>query len=245
MTKLCRLGPLARAVAMAGLAIAAGTASAAVTVAFENLPTNPSTQVSHHGVGGPVLADDFATAVSGSVRRIEWWGTRAASSMWELVFNTDSAGHPATDDPFSGGLIKYEGITATGVADTSDPALFHYSWDVTGPEYLFATAGTSYWLTVANFADGWGWSDAADGPTIGTEMFNAHRSTGVPGDPGACGDGGPHCGPWKDVHTDFAFRLSVPEPGSAALAGLALLITGFASAMRPRPRSADAAPLQA
>ena len=103
---------------------AAGTASAAVTVAFENLPTNPSGQVSHHGVGGPVLADDFATANSGSVRRIEWRGTRAASSAWEPVFNTDSAGHPATDDPFGGGLFKYEGITATGLANTSDPALF-------------------------------------------------------------------------------------------------------------------------
>ena len=87
---------------------AAGAASVAVTVAFENLPTNPSGQVSHHGVGGPVLADDFATAISGGVRRIEWRGTRAASSAWELVFNTDSAGHPATDDPFGGGLLKYE-----------------------------------------------------------------------------------------------------------------------------------------
>ena len=109
---------------------------------------------------------------------------------------------------------------------------------------MFVTAGTSCWLTVANFADCWGWSDAVDGPTVGTEMFNAHRSTGVPGDPGACGDGGPHCGPWTDAHPDYAFRLSVPEPGSAALAGLALLITGFASALRQRLRSADPAPLQ-
>lgn len=246
MPNIFRFAALARAAAFAGLAFAAGTASSAVTVAYENLPTNPSGQVSHHGVGGPVLADDFATAVSGSVRRIEWWGSRAASSLWELVFNTDAAGHPAIDDPFSGGLIKYEGITAVGVADTSDPTLFHYTWDVVGPEYLFATAGTSYWLTVANFADGWEWSDAVAGPTVGTEMFNAHRSTGVfPADPTACRDGGPHCGPWTDVHTDFAFRLSVPEPGSAALAGLALLIAGMASSLRQRPRQADPAALPA
>jgi hypothetical protein len=53
---------------------------------------------------------------------------------------------------------------------------------------------------------------------VGSELYNAHRSTG----PG-CLDGGPHCGPWTDVHTDFGFRIAaVPEPGTWAL-----MILGF------------------
>lgn len=238
MPSNCRLGLVAKAAAVAGLALVAGTAAASLAIAYQDLPTSSAGLQSRHGVGGPVIADDFETARAGTVRRIEWWGTAASSEFWEIVFNTSTAGHPSIDNPFSGGLVKWDSVRAVGVADSASPGLFHYSWDVTGPEYMFVTAETNYWLTIANHATGWDWSFALDGPTIGTESFNAHRSTGVfPGDPTACPDGGPHCGPWTDVHTDFAFRLSVPEPGSAALAGLALLINGFASVLRPRPRS--------
>jgi PEP-CTERM motif len=204
------------------LVMSASLAQAAVV--FSNLPTNNSFATSHHATGGPILADDFAPATSGAVTSIEWWGTRATDNRWEIAFNTNNAGHPNIDNPFSGAWVKFGEnglLTATGVADVvGHPEIFHYQVDLSGP---LLGASTSYWLTVANFADGWQWADALNGPTIGTEAYNAHSSVG-----GICADGGPHCGPWTDVHTDFAFRINaVPEPGSFALAILGLGLTSL------------------
>ena len=57
----------------------------------------------------------------------------------------------------------------------------------------------------------------------GRKTFNAHSSTG-----GICLDGGPHCGPWTDIHTDFAMQISaVPEPPALALLGGGLVGLGM------------------
>lgn len=209
----------------ASLALSASLAQAAVV--FSNLPTNNSQQVSHHGAGGPILADDFSPATAGAITRLEWWGTRTADARWELAFHTDGAGQPQINNPNSGALVKFGGdglLTAFGVQDVVGlPDIFHYTVDLTGPLVPFVNVGSTYWFTVANFSDGWQWADALNGPTVGSERFDAHRSVGA-----ICTDGGPHCGPWTDVHTDFAFRVTaVPEPSSLALVVLALGLTGL------------------
>lgn len=212
--------------AVAAVALVWGAASPAQAgVAFEDLPTNLDIvdhTISHHGVGGPIIADDFVSTLSGYVKRVEWWGTEATDTRWELAFHTNdpATNQPNIDNPVTGAMIKFGeagNLLAAGVEDVAGhPGIFHYSVDL--PLALSVTAGQEYWFTVANFTDGWHWAYALGGPTVGSENFNAHFSTGV----GACLDGGPHCGPWTDLHSDFAFRLSVPEPGSFVLAGMAL-----------------------
>jgi hypothetical protein len=221
------LACLARVAAVASVLLIAAPVSAAEFVVFENLPTNLANPpiVSFHNARGPVVADDFVPIISGGMTTLTWWGSAAASNSWELVLqkNNPVLGQPALTpslgDPtgvISGGP-KITGITADSVPYPILPGVFQYTVDVSLMGFN-VQAGTEYWLTIANFADGWNWAQALDGPVIGSESFNAHSSTG-----GICTDGGPHCGPWTDIHTDFAMRVSVPLPSSLALLSVALL----------------------
>ena len=197
-------------------------ALAGTTTYYQDLPTalaNPINQ-SFHNATGPVIADDFNPRDNGLITTVEWWGSAATSSFWEVTFhNNDVAGQPAILEPFHGGLSQI--FAATGVADNPLlPSIFHYTANFSAPWYV--QAGTEYWFSVANTAPGWNWALAENGATIGSEIFNAHNSTG-----GIALDGGPHAGPWNDVHTDFAFRIqAIPEPETYAmlLAGLGLMV---------------------
>jgi hypothetical protein len=222
-----KLAYLAAAGGASILALASAQPAAADTVIYENLPTAIAAppNISFHNATGPVIADDFIGAVGGEITHLTWWGTTADSTQFEVVLQTNNValGEPNTDNPVTGGLKQF--VTATSVA-SAIPGIFQFDANV-APGWNIG-GGIDYWLTVANAANGWNWAEALAGPTIGSELFNAHSSTG----PG-CGDGGPHCGPWTDIHTDFAFRVtSVPEPTSWAL--MLLGFGGLGAVLRHR-----------
>ncbi len=205
------------AVTIGALTLSAAQVAKAELVVYQDLPTNDSQKQSFHNANGPILADDFVPSQGGFISRVDWWGTAAQSDQWELAFHTDDPNtHQPNLDDVTIGSLKKVFVTAVGTAEPGLPAgLLHYS--ATG-DFINVAGGTEYWLTVANSAAGWNWADALNGPTIGSENYNAHTATG----PLAL-DGGPHGGPWTDVHTDLAFSLSVPDGGmTAALLALAL-----------------------
>lgn len=208
------------AIGLFSMVVAATPAMASSTIVYQDLPTSLATppNISFHNAFGPIIADDFVPVSSTRVSQLTWWGSISQSNMWEVVLqnNNPALGQPAITPPgnnTTGGLKQF--VAASMVA-TTIPGIYRFDAQV-GPGWNIK-AGTNYWLTVANAADGWNWALALGGPTIGSENFNAHSSVG----PG-CGDGGPHCGPWTDLHTDFSFQVGgVPEPASWAM-----LIVGF------------------
>ena len=191
------------------------TQSALAVPVYEALPSSNSTFESHHTSGGPVLADDFTSSTSGYVNQVEWWGSAAASTSWEVTFHNDILGGGSPELS----ILSQHTFNVTGT-DFDGDGIFHYSalWD---PMDVFVTAGTDYWFSVANFAPDWTWANAF-APTVGSEQYDAMVSSEALGSP--------HFGPWETLAgTDFAFRIStVPEPSILALLGIGLAGIGFA-----------------
>lgn len=221
----------------AGALLLAGAPAAFAGTVFSDGPTNNSTLVSWHNTAGPVLADDFQPAGSGRITSVTWWGSGAGTNHWELAFHTNAAaGEPNVDSSLQGALVKYTDVVANGIADPAHPGLFRFTADLSGltgsgvAPFMTVSAGADYWFTAANHLNGWTWADALAGPSIGNEMFNAHQSIGGAG---LCGDGGPHCGPWVDEHTDLAFAVTtIPEPGNLALLMAGLGVVGMMASRR-------------
>ena len=149
--------------------------------------------------------------------QVDWWGTAATNSNWEITFHTDTAGSPTL-------AIASQHFVISAGNDADGDGIFFYSalWN---PQDMFVSAGTDYWFSVANAASGWNWANGA-GATVGTEAYDAVVSTG---------GGSPHFGPWNGTSTmdatgastptpeDFEFRIHcVSEPPSLAMMGLGL-----------------------
>ena len=215
--------------------LAAAHPAAADTVIYQNLPTTLAAppEISFHNATGPVIADDFVPISGGAIDHLTWWGSDTSNLQFEVVLqdNNPALGEPAltpAGNNVSGGLKQFVTATQTPYSIPGLTGLFQYDANV-APGWNVA-AGVDYWFTAANVVNGWNWAEALSGPSIGTEHFNAHSSTG----PG-CLDGGPHCGPWTDIHTDFAFRIgAVPEPTTWAL--MLIGFGGLGAMLRARRR---------
>jgi hypothetical protein len=215
---------------VAGLAIAllmaAQTALAVPVIAYEWTEGGPgngtnSIHWSQHITGGPVLADDFQTSVSGRVTQVDWWGSAPLTGLdnWEITFHPDAGGLPQA-------VVSSQHLpVVAGGVDPDGDGVFFYSalWQ---PQDMFVSAGVDYWFSVAN-AQGpnWFWANAGGvGPTVGSELYTGAVSAGAPGSP--------HFGPWSSVFMadgtkqDFAFRIwvePVPIPPALWLFGSGLL----------------------
>lgn len=201
-------------------------------IVFQHLPEVLSPHVSHHNIGGPVLADDFDPSglLSGPVTGAVWWGSAAQSTSWEITLHTGAVGGggfgvPQVNPAFTGGIKVF--VTATG-SDPDGDGIFRYSADLPGTFSIQAGPrpfGSEYWFSVANGAAGWTWAYAGSGPTIGDEHWSGVVSTGST----PCGDSGPHCGAWSQIQgRDFAFQLeAVPEPGSWVLLVSGVILVGL------------------
>lgn len=233
-----RSGRAWRALTLAGgLALASQAAALAAAVTYEHIPERTTDHVSVHRIGGPVLADDFDPAIgaAGLVTFVEWWGSAAPSSLWEVTLHRGSGTVPAVPAaiPASTGGTKYF-VAAAGTpvppGPGVGPGLFHFSAALPGDFFVTQQPDLTqdYWFSVANAENGWTWALAGAGPTVGDEHWHAVRSVGS----APCGDGGPHCGAWTEIEGfDFAFRITVsevPAPASLALlgGGLAALVLG-------------------
>lgn len=186
-----------------------------------------SGSTSHHAVGGPVLAEDFIPVASGRIHCIDWWGTQATSSSWELTLHFGNFGpSPLAIPALTGGFKLF--VNAVG-DDSNHDGIFWYSVKIDDPDWS-VFAGQHYWFSAANVDAGWQWALADGIPEVGGQLFNGVQSVGAV----ACPDGGPHCGPWVPQNNEqYAFMLQVPEPAALSLVGAALF--ALAASRRRRP----------
>ncbi|MCP5151250.1 MAG: PEP-CTERM sorting domain-containing protein [Ectothiorhodospiraceae bacterium] len=236
------------------LLLAAAVAQAVPVIGYEWTEGGPgagvnSPHVSRHGVRGPVLADDFQTAVEGRVVRVDWWGSGPLAGApdpdeWEITFHYDDAGVPAQTAP-SGGFLQFFANTS-GDGDPDGDGVHEYSAAVDDFPILVKPGGR-YWFSVANFQcttpgtdpdgpacdEGWTWGYAGGaGPTVGAEAYDPVVSFGVGP------NGGPHFGPWNvaEAGVDFAFRIwvepEVPEPLTLGLMAIGVVAAGAARRRR-------------
>ena len=231
MTRITPVYGLAVAGAGLLLSLVSSDASAAGCrpVYVDNLPAIPSQHVSHHTVGGPVLADDFIPTESGRVECADWIGSRAASDQWEITLHLNVDNNPAAPDAvpaLTGGYKLFVQSAGMAIPGTN---LFYYWAEFKSPLW-YVEEGKSYWFSTANLLNGWTWATTDGIPEVGGQLHGGVSSVGST----PCPDGGPHCGAWTPFSPveNFAFSIYVPEPGTLALLGLGL--AGFGVARRRR-----------
>lgn len=209
-------------------AMAFGQASAGVV--FQDLPVANSNFISHHAVGGPVLADDFIPGKTGAITSVDWWGSAAQSLNWEITLHLNADANPAAPDLFPANQGGFKLFVSSAGTDPDADGIFQFSAAINDPNWS-VVSGNSYWFSAANFLDGWTWAVTDGLAEVGNEIHSAVGSIGST----PCPDGGPHCGAWNAIQTDLAFRITVvPEPGALTLLGAAMLAGLLISRRRGR-----------
>jgi hypothetical protein len=183
--------------------------------------------VSHHLVGGPVLADDFIAAASGAIECVEWYGNRAQSEFWELTLHLNQDDNPAAPDANPAQTGGFKIFANSAGVDPDGDGIFLFWAAFKDPRWV-VEKDQQHWFSAANVADGWTWA-ASDGvPEVGAQNQWGVQSLGS----SPCPDGGPHCGAWNPLTTNFAFAIHVPEPASALLLAVGLGALGIARRRR-------------
>jgi hypothetical protein len=151
-------------------------------------------------------AESFVPDVDGTITDICWWGAYipsppAGADSYTVTIYSDVGGFPGAT--IGGPFIQGFSLTVTAPCDTGDlvagiAPIFEYTGAL-GLGGAAVTAGTTYWLEIANIPTGgetwfWEWSHEADDSSL---------TTSVP-DPYGPEDLQPH---------DFAFCIDLPLAG--------------------------------
>jgi hypothetical protein len=216
-------GTRLKAAAVAGLCLGGTALANPIPPAYLDFPVAPGTFVSH--TRGPLLADDFVSAMNRRIVFVEWWGSESDASWWELTLYSNTDADVTLPDATRSAIPFVTPRWAYPV----DDGIFYYGAEVDDPAWVLAR-GHSYWFGVASYSAGWTWALGSGDPELG----GVQRESAVVSPDGAA---------WESLRptTNFAFGLwpeLVPEPGMVLLLGLGL--TGIAMSRRRLARRGGA-----
>jgi len=216
---------------VASIILAVGGANAAVL--YEPTPIGSSARTAHYSTSdstGFLPFDNFTLSLGESVLRATWRGfwidfnnqvpVPAPSPnvlTWQLGFYADNAGAPGTQLASSSLLAAdvtetFQGTGVFNINGAFNVSFYEYSVDL--PTAFVPSAAGQYWFSILSVAGASNPAFALRGATGGDDLsYQQQLGAGmsvVTGNP---------------VARDRAIRLEgeVPEPGTIALAGMALL----------------------
>lgn len=234
-SSLARLaGPFATAASVALSTIAPAALAAPVV---EQLPVGPNvgiTWISQQGADTVRVLDDFQLAQGADIGRVTWRGAYLGpnatngvvnTQQWIISFWSDaSGGQPASYSvTLDASAVQRTSVAGGGFFGSTPVDV--YDFDVTLPSAFNASAGATYWFSVMSKSDDpvpsvFGWT-MAQGDWQQNKSVQQYIDTADN-----------FVGAWAK-EGDRAFALhAVPEPGTWALAGVALL--GLAASRRRR-----------
>jgi hypothetical protein len=168
-------------------------------------------------------ADDFMLGSDGFVTGVQWYGSylffpsQPQPDDFTIHFYADDAGLPMNDPFHTATFTGAVDRTFTGIVAPGDFQMFEYSVDI---DPLFLSAGTKYWLSIANDTSAtsapgstWAWAYATGGTT---HAWRGPTTTGPI--------------PWTPFGSkNLSFTLTgttslVAEPTSLLLLGIGLLV---------------------
>jgi hypothetical protein len=192
---------------IAAFAAALGLASSARAdiIAYEQLPGPNSNTGFLSAVNnlsamppGAIVADNFVLPTSTTISGLHFWGVlEGGGHDFRYTFYANNGGIPGAILLSTGGSSP----TLSNPPSAPVPSTF-YETELDTP--FFATAGTTYWLSVYNQKPGatWGWliaTNSGDGSRQGDDIVPL----------------------WNSSRPDMAFQLTtVPAPPSVVLVGL-------------------------